>query len=99
MGYGPDSVLSRAEVAHHFAGLTYASSDLMSGYGVGFHVLRRGSLTAIGHPGSVAGYLSAAYFDPITHTGAIVLRNVDDQRFDILDICLRILEIAVGARK
>jgi CubicO group peptidase (beta-lactamase class C family) len=99
MGDGPDSVLPRSEVAHHFAALTYATNDLMSGYGVGFHAVRRSSMVALGHPGSVAGYLSAAYFDPVTHTGAIVLRNVDDQHFDVLGVCLQALEIAVGARK
>ncbi len=99
MGYGPDSVLPRAEVAHHFAALAYATNDLKSGYGVGFHAVRRGSMVALAHPGSVAGYLAAVYFDAATHTGAIVLRNVDDERFDVLDLCLRVLEIAAGARK
>jgi CubicO group peptidase (beta-lactamase class C family) len=99
MGIGPESVLPRSEVARHFAALTYATNDLTSGYGVGFHAVRRGSMVALGHPGSVAGYLSAAYFDPVTHTGAIVLRNVDDQHFDVLGVCLQALEIAVGARK
>lgn len=99
MGYGPDSVLPRADVARHFATLAYANSDLTSGYGMGFHAIRRASLVALGHPGSVAGYLSAAYFDPTTHTGAIVLRNVDDSHFDVLEVCLRVLEIAAGAAK
>lgn len=99
MGFGPESVLPRAEVAQHFAALTYATNDLSSGYGVGFHAVRRGAMVALGHPGSVAGYLSAAYFDPVTHTGAIVLRNVDEQHFDVLDVCLRVLGIAANARK
>ena len=99
MGDGPEGVLPRAEVARHFGALTYATNDLMSGYGVGFHAVRRGSMVALGHPGSVAGYLAAAYFDPATHTGAIVLRNVDDQHFDVLELCLRILEIAASGRK
>jgi CubicO group peptidase (beta-lactamase class C family) len=99
MGYGPDRVLPRAEVARHFAALTYATPDLSSGYGVGFHAIRHNSIVALGHPGSVAGYLSAAYFDPMTHTGAIVLRNVDDPHFDVLGLCLQVLELASAARK
>ena len=99
MGQGPDAVLPRAEVARHFGALTYATNDLMSGYGVGFHAVRRGSMVALGHPGAVAGYLSAAYFDPVRHTGAIVLRNVDDPRFDVLGVCLQVLEIAASARR
>lgn len=98
MGLGPDRVLPRAEVARHFAALTYATPDLSSGYGVGFHAIRHGSIVALGHPGSVAGYLSAAYFDPVTRTGAIVLRNVDDPHFDVLGLCLQVLELASAAR-
>ncbi|HKN66676.1 MAG TPA: serine hydrolase domain-containing protein [Gemmatimonadaceae bacterium] len=97
MGFGPDAVLSRASVARHFAKLDYATNDLTSGYGLGFHAIRRGSLVALGHPGSVAGYLSAAYFDPVSHTGVIVLRNVDDAHFDVLNVCLRVLELAASA--
>jgi hypothetical protein len=51
------------------------------------------------HIQPTAGYLSAAYFDPVTRTGPIVLRNADDQHFDVLGVCLQALEIAVGARK
>jgi CubicO group peptidase (beta-lactamase class C family) len=99
MGQGPETVLPRAEVAAHFSALTFATNDLMSGYGVGFHAVRRGSMVALGHPGSVAGYLSAAYFDPVTHTGALVLRNVDDPHFDVLGVCLQELEIAASTRR
>ncbi len=57
--------------------------------------MRRGALVAMGHPGSVPGYLSTAYFDPATHTGVIVLRNVDDPKFDILSFTMSVLERAV----
>ena len=99
MGNGSDRVLPPAELKAHFATITYATADMSSGYGVGFHAVRRGSMVALGHPGSVAGYLSAAYFDPVTHTGAIVLRNVDDARFDVLGVCLQILAIAADSRQ
>ena len=55
-------------------------------------------MVALGHPGSVAGYLSAAYLDPVTRTGAIVLRNVDDKRFVVLGVCLQVFAIAAGQR-
>lgn len=99
MNNGPDSVLPRDVMKNHFAGVAWATGDLTWGYGVGFQSVRHGSIVALGHPGAVAGYLAAAYFDPATHTGAIVLRNVDDQHFDVLGFCLTVLEIAVDARK
>ena len=99
MGNGPESVLPRTELKRHFAAVSYATGDLTSAYGVGFHAVRHGSIVALGHPDSVAGYLAAAYFDPATHTGIIVLRNVDDHRFDVLGFALAILEFAAEARK
>ncbi|GLC27646.1 serine hydrolase domain-containing protein [Roseisolibacter agri] len=94
MGKGPEAVLPRATLARQFGALAWATPDLTAGYGLGFHVMRRGSLVAIGHPGSVAGYLATAYFDPATHVGVIVLRNVDDPKFDILAFTMSVLEKA-----
>lgn len=99
MGNGPDNVVLRTVLKRHFATVSYATADLKSGYGLGFHAVRHGSIVALGHPGSVPGYLTAAYFDPATHTGVIVLRNVDDQHFDVLEFCLTLLEIAAESRK
>jgi CubicO group peptidase (beta-lactamase class C family) len=96
MGNGPDTVLSRAELARQFGALAWATPDLTAGYGLGFHVMRRGALVAVGHPGSVAGYLATAYFDPATHVGVVVLRNVDDPKFDILSFTLSVLEKATA---
>jgi CubicO group peptidase (beta-lactamase class C family) len=96
MGNGPDAVLPRAELARHFGALAWATPDLTAGYGVGFHVMRRGALAAVGHPGSVAGYLATAYFDPATHVGVVVLRNVDDPKFDILSFTMTALEKATA---
>jgi len=98
MGRGPDRVLPKADLARNFANLAYATPDLTQGYGLGYHVMRRGSLVAFGHPGSVAGYLATAYFDPKTHTGVIVLRSVDDPKFDILSFTMTILEMATAPR-
>lgn len=92
MGNGPDSVLPRPDVARNFASLSFATPDLGQGYGLGFHAMRRGDLVAFGHPGSVAGYLATAYFAPRSHTGVIVLRNVDDPKFDILAFTMTLLE-------
>jgi CubicO group peptidase (beta-lactamase class C family) len=99
MGKGPDAVLPKEELARNFASLAWATPDLTQGYGLGFHVMRRGNLLAFGHPGSVAGYLASAYFDPATQTGVIVLRNVDDQKFDILSFTMTVLEMATAARR
>jgi CubicO group peptidase (beta-lactamase class C family) len=98
MGNGPDSVLPSAELKRNFESIAFATPDLTQGYGLGFHVQRRGSLLAFGHPGSVAGYLATAYFDPASHTGVVVLRNVDDQNFDILGFTMKVLEQAAAAR-
>ena len=99
MGNGPNSILPPAVLKKHFAAVEWATGDLSWGYGVGFQSVRHGSVVALGHPGAVAGYLAATYFDPVTHTGAIVLRNVDDPHFDVLGFCLSILEIAAEARR
>jgi CubicO group peptidase (beta-lactamase class C family) len=99
MGGGPDRVLPAADLAHNFANLAFATPDLAQGYGLGYHVQRRGSLVAFGHPGSVAGYLATAYFDPGTHTGVVVLRSVDDQKFDILSFTMTVLEKAAASRR
>ena len=96
MGNGPDAVLSRAELARQFGALAWATPDLTAGYGLGFHVMRRGALAAVGHGGSVAGYLATAYFDPATHVGVVVLRNVDDPKFDILSFTMSVLEKATA---
>jgi CubicO group peptidase (beta-lactamase class C family) len=99
MGGGPERVLPKADLARNFANLAFATPDLTQGYGLGFHVIRRGSLLAFGHPGSVAGYLATAYFDPGTHLGVVVLRSVDDAKFDILSFTMTVLEKAVGSRR
>ena len=99
MGGGPERVLPSGDLARNFANLAFATPDLMQGYGLGFHVMRRGSLIAFGHPGSVAGYLATVYFDPGTHTGVIVLRSVDDPKFDILTFTMTILERAAATRR
>jgi CubicO group peptidase (beta-lactamase class C family) len=99
MGNGPESVLSKGALKAHHSSLAYATGDLSTAYGMGVHAARHHSIVALGHPGAVAGYLAAAYFDPATHTGVVVLRNVDDSRFDILEFCLSMLEIAAGARR
>jgi hypothetical protein len=54
---------------------------------------------ALGHPDSVAGYLSAAYFDPVTHTGVIVPRNVDAPHFDVLGLSIQVPELASASRR
>ena len=75
MGGGPASVLSKENLAAHYKGIISADANLRSGYGAGFEVFRRGDLVGIGHSGAVAGYEAAAYFDPSSKTGVIVLRN------------------------
>lgn len=99
MGNAPDSVLPKSVLKNNFANLAYSTGDMSSGYGIGFHAKRQHSMVALGHPGSVPGYLAAAYFDPVTHTGVVVLRNVDDSAFDVLGFCLTVLELSAAARK
>jgi CubicO group peptidase (beta-lactamase class C family) len=50
---------------------------LDSGYGVGFQLTRRGTLVALGHGGSTAGFRASALVDRASKTGVIVLRNAD----------------------
>ncbi len=46
-------------------------------YGVGFSIVPRGSHQLFGHSGSVAGFTSAAFFDPRVGVGLICLRSDD----------------------
>jgi CubicO group peptidase (beta-lactamase class C family) len=81
MGDGPESVLKKSILADNRSRVYSARGDLSSGYGIGFMLSRQGDLIAVGHGGSVAGYVAGAYFNPQSHTGIIFLRNAAGQGF------------------
>lgn len=54
---------------------TSSTSQLNSGYGLGFEVMRRDHYIAVGHSGAVAGYQAALYMNREAHIGLIVLAN------------------------
>jgi CubicO group peptidase (beta-lactamase class C family) len=98
LGEGPEIVLKQATVADNRSRISSATGDLTSGYGIGFQVERRGELVLYGHGGSVAGYRAQILYEPKTRTGVIVLRNVGGGRFNVTDLCLRLLEAVVAAQ-
>lgn len=98
LGEGPDGVLPKKAWLENLSRVNSADGNLTSGYGIGFQVSRRGDFVAYGHGGSVAGYRASALFDPVSKTGAIVLRNVGG-RFDVSGLCRRALEEVAAAGK
>jgi len=91
LGEGPESVLPKKTWQDNLTRVNSAGGNLSSGYGIGFQVSRRGEFVYYGHGGSVAGYRASALFDPVSKTGAIVLRNVGG-RFDVSGLCQRALQ-------
>jgi CubicO group peptidase (beta-lactamase class C family) len=75
---GPDTVLSKDELKQNYARVVIANSGLNSGYGIGFAADRVGDRVFLGHSGGVAGYVAAAYFEPATQVGIVILHNALD---------------------
>ncbi|HEY3947582.1 serine hydrolase domain-containing protein [Phenylobacterium sp.] len=75
MGDGPAGVLPRDLVAAN----VQRSFPMKGGgrYGVGFMIEPHGENQLIGHGGAVAGFTSAAYFDPRAEVGIVCLRSSD----------------------
>jgi len=76
MGYGPPDLLSSDSLLAN-----YRRSYVMQGggrYGVGFMMERAGDRVLIGHNGGVAGFVSAAYFDPKSMIGIVCLRSAEE---------------------
>jgi CubicO group peptidase (beta-lactamase class C family) len=97
LGEGP-RIIKKETQESNFSRVYSASGGLMSGYGIGFQATRRGTLVALGHGGSTAGFLSSAHIDPVSKTGVIVLRNVVGGRLNPTNLALRALEIVATAR-
>jgi CubicO group peptidase (beta-lactamase class C family) len=97
LGEGP-RVIKKETQESNFSRVYSASGGLTSGYGIGFQVTRRGTLVALGHGGSTAGFVSAAQIDPVSKTGVIVLRNVGGGRLNPASLAMRTLEIVAAAR-
>jgi hypothetical protein len=55
--------------------------QLSFGYGIGFMLYRQGDVIAVGHGGSVAGYVGGAYYNAPSPTGLNFLRNAAGRRF------------------
>jgi CubicO group peptidase (beta-lactamase class C family) len=83
MGYGPDSVLPKSTLDVFHSRVYSANGDLSYGYGIGFMLMRKGEVIALGHGGSVAGFRAGAYYNPSTKVGIIYLRNAGGGRFRV----------------
>lgn len=83
MGAGPFSVLKKENLDESFKRFVIATSpDLKGGYGIGVSLNRQGEAVIYGHNGGVAGYQADAFFNPVTRTGIIILRNTIGDDFD-----------------
>jgi CubicO group peptidase (beta-lactamase class C family) len=98
LGHGPSSVLSEKTRDENYSRVYSASGSLESGYGIGFQTTRRGTMVAIGHGGSVAGYNAAAHIHRPSQTGVIVLRNVGGGPVSVGGLALRALEVMASAK-
>ena len=96
LGEGPWIIKKETQDAN-FTRIHLASGSLTSGYGVGFMASRRGTLVALGHGGSTAGFRASALFDRVTKTGVIVLRNSDLDAGELAFMALQ--KIAAAATK
>jgi CubicO group peptidase (beta-lactamase class C family) len=81
MGDGPEAVIAKSVLADNYTRVSSANGDLSFGYGAGFMLLRQGETIAVGHGGSVAGFVAGAWFNPASHTGLIFLRNAAGRGF------------------
>jgi serine beta-lactamase-like protein LACTB len=76
LGEGP-WIVKKETQQDNFSRVYSSNGRLDSGYGVGFQLTRRGTLVALGHGGSTAGFRASALVDRASKTGVIVLRNAD----------------------
>ena len=99
LGFGSPSVISQDVLRDNFTRVNSASSNLTSGYGIGFSIQRQGDLVFFGHGGGVAGYRAGAYFERKSGMGVIVLRNVGGGKLDLTKFALQLLQEVVDAKK
>ena len=93
---GHDDVLSRATLTEM---TTPQSGDhgsaMASGYGLGLQLSRAGSGMVYGHTGSMPGFVSGLFVDPVRRTGAVVAANAtvglrpEAMTLELLDILER----------
>jgi CubicO group peptidase (beta-lactamase class C family) len=89
LGEGPESVLKRSALAETQARVYSSGAQLAGGYGIGFQLTRRGEHVFLGHGGSVAGYIAAAWIHLPSKAGLIVLRNAGGGKFDLPGLTFR----------
>lgn len=79
LGHGPDSVLSEEMLLKSYALIVPSDANLLYGDGVGYAAVRNedSSLVALGHGGSLGGYITSYEFDLSSDTGVILLSNTN----------------------
>jgi len=75
LGVSEAALLDHKKYTDNLSCVYSAEDDLHSGYGIGFSQSREGNLVLSGHGGSVAGFLSGAYFNRKSSLGIIYLRS------------------------
>jgi CubicO group peptidase (beta-lactamase class C family) len=98
IGHGPSGVLPSKALDDNYSRVFSASGTLESGYGIGFQTTRRGTMVAIGHGGSVAGYNAAAHVHRPSQMGVIVLRNVGGGPVSVGGLALRALDVLASGK-
>lgn len=99
LGEGPSGILKKETQTANYERAFFSGPTLMTGYGVGFMVSRRGDVTMLGHGGSTAGYHAAALFHRPSRLGVVVLRGCDSCPVDASPVASRFLDRLVTATK
>ena len=74
----------------HCTGAKAASCPAELGFGLGWEVHRYAGLTILMHTGADSGEFTAAYFDPATRTGSVILTNSQHGYKVVVDIMDRL---------
>jgi CubicO group peptidase (beta-lactamase class C family) len=96
LGEGPAGLLKKETQDDNYKRVSFANGDL--GSGSGFMATRRGTLVALGHGGSTAGFRSSALFDRRSKTGVIVLASVAGGKLQVEPLAMRALEKLAAAQ-
>ncbi len=99
LGAQVPAVLKKATLDDAYAEARSSPTVLRTGYGIGFQVIRRGDLFVYGHAGTVIGYAAAAYYERVSRTGVVVLRNIGGGSLDVNALAIQAVERLAAARK
>jgi CubicO group peptidase (beta-lactamase class C family) len=95
LGLGPNSVLPLSSLQASYQMIVPSDGDLRYGDGIGFSAARDldSQLTALGHGGSIRGFVTSYEFDLSTQSGVILLANSSGGRATYKPLVRKILAL------